>query len=118
METTAFSKITRVLFITAFQTVTLDADVVGTRSHDNQVKFLSPRKSAKEGKMADNISDALFHVVLSVRFGRRGGRQESSTSTTIGRILEDQEQLALSSLTWTADRGYGRDSPVVVRDFW
>lgn len=46
-------------FIPAFQTVTLDDDLVRTEARENQRKYISFLKSDKEGHMADVIADAL-----------------------------------------------------------
>lgn len=50
---------------------TLDDDLYRTRAADGQVKMLSSRKADKEGHSADAVADALFRVVLALRFRRR-----------------------------------------------
>lgn len=55
-------------FYPAHTTVTLDKDLYGSRSKENQVKKLSTRKANKEGQRADVLCDALFRVTLEIRF--------------------------------------------------
>lgn len=60
--------------------------------------------------MADERTDALYNVVMTVRFRCRGEPQESGSRTTIERSLEDEVQQALSSLIMTSDKVYIQDS--------
>lgn len=71
-ERILFTPPARIFFITLYQIVTLDDDLVGTRAADFQVKKLSPRKL-----MADVFEESLLNCVFSVRFRRRGGRVKS-----------------------------------------
>jgi hypothetical protein len=49
------------VFLTPLYTLaTLDDDLYGTRSSDNQVKMPSSRKADKEGHCADSLADVLF----------------------------------------------------------
>ena len=59
-------------FVPLHQVVTLDDDLMGTRSAENPVKTLSNRKADKEGHSTDVVADAFFRIVLAVRFRRRG----------------------------------------------
>lgn len=49
----------------------LDDDLFGTRATDNMVRYLSARKTDKEGQSSDLIVDALFRSVLQLRLRRR-----------------------------------------------
>lgn len=64
--------VSRMFFVALHQVITLDDDLVGTRSRDNQVKSLSSCKANKEVHLADVVVDAIFNVVISLRFRRRG----------------------------------------------
>lgn len=59
--------------------------------------------------MADVVADALFHVIIRVRFRRRGEGQERASPSTSDRLRTIYENVTLSSLIATADRGYGRE---------
>lgn len=59
-------------YIPAFQFLTLDDEVMGTRSQSNPVKSISVRKSDREGKSADVVSDELFRFAIESRLHRRG----------------------------------------------
>lgn len=51
---------------TKHTTVTLEDDLYGTRTTDNQVKTLSARNVDKEGHSAYKIFDGLFRITLEV----------------------------------------------------
>lgn len=52
--------------------ITLDDDLYGTVSRENQVKVLSSRKADKGGHSTHTICDALFRIMLAVILCRRG----------------------------------------------
>lgn len=61
------------IFITPVHTcATLFDDVYWNRAKFNKVKSLSSRKADREGHSGDAITDALFRVMLEVRFRSRG----------------------------------------------
>lgn len=107
-----------VFFTPLHQVVTLDDDLVATRARGNQVNTLGSRKCDKEGDLADVLADALFIVVMSVRFRRRGDGQERSAITTVERLLTQADLSTVSSLIVIGDRGYGRDSLVDLLRSW
>ena len=88
--------------------MTLDDDLFGTRARDNQVKKLSNRKADKEGHCADVVSDAIFRIVLGLRFSRRGESQEDNVNKLLDSLLSGLGQVSVSGLVLTADRGYAK----------
>ena len=61
---------------------------MGTRAADNQVKTISNRKTDGEGHVADVLADALFRVVMQMRFRRRHDNLESCVSKIVSNLLE------------------------------
>ena len=97
------------VFLSPFYTfATLDDDLYGTRSSDNQVKTHSLRKADPEGHTADALCDALFRVTYMVRFRRREETQASCVASMIDALLEGRGERHLSGCTVTADWGYGK----------
>ena len=76
------------------------------------MKGLSSRKADKEGRIADVIADALFHVTLGVRFRRRSESQEANVRKLLSSILDSTGQMSLAGFTVTGDRGYSKLSLV------
>ena len=66
-ERASFSIYKRLLYVPNSQFITLDDDLLGTRSKDNQVKCLSARKADREGHSADVIADGIFRITLDAR---------------------------------------------------
>lgn len=87
--------------------LTLDDDLYGMRSRDNQMKMLSARKADKEGYITETVCDALFPLKLRVRFRRRGESQFSNVEKIFYSMTEDQGKMSLHGLIVTVDRGYG-----------
>lgn len=50
----------------------LSNEVFGTRATDIQVEVLSMRKKDEEVHFTEALTDALFRVILAMRFCRRG----------------------------------------------
>ena len=74
-ENLAFREVRKAFFNPLHLFCNLDDDLFGTRASDNQVKTLSNRNADKEGHAADVLADALFRIILGVRFHRRGESQ-------------------------------------------
>jgi hypothetical protein len=87
---------------------TLDDDLFGARTTDNQVKTLSARKADSEGHCADAIADALFKITFFVRFRRRGHTQTENVNQLLNCILESRGEQSFYGFTITADRGYAK----------
>ena len=111
-ERTAFRSTRKIFFNPDYLLATLDDDVYGTRARDNQVKSLSTRKAEKEGHIADVIDDALFRVILRVRFRRRSKSQEAIVRKLLSSILDGTGQMSPAGITVTGGRGYGKLSLV------
>lgn len=90
--------------------MTLDDELFGTRTGDNQLKTLSNRKAVadKEGHMADVVCDALFRTALGIRFRRRGISQAQNVRALFTHITNDESSLSLRGGSVTADRGYAK----------
>ena len=88
--------------------ISLDDDLMGTRTVDNQVKTISNRKADGEGHVADVLADALFRVVLQMRFRRRHDKLESCDSKIIANLMEVRGDISRQGMTVVADRGYAR----------
>ncbi|PXF41823.1 hypothetical protein BWQ96_08471 [Gracilariopsis chorda] len=58
----------KVFFSPLHLLATLDDDLFGTRAANNQFKMISSRKAEREGHSADALADALFRIVLAIRF--------------------------------------------------
>lgn len=111
-ETLAFREVRKVFFSTMHLFATLDDDLFGTRAADNQVKTISARKADKEGHVADVLADALFRIVMGLRFRRRGEKQEVAIRRLMENVTDGRGEAALVGLTLTADRGYGKEAIV------
>ncbi|PXF42597.1 hypothetical protein BWQ96_07692 [Gracilariopsis chorda] len=107
-ELLAFRTTQKIFFLTSNLLVTLDDDLFGTRACDNQVKTLSARKGDKEGHSADTVADALFRVLLTLRFWRQGEKNTDSVNNMLGSLLDGRSEEALNACHVTADRGYGK----------
>lgn len=106
-ERTAYDFSWNVCLIAKHTTVTLDADLYGTRARDNQVKTLSSRKADKEGHSADVLCDTLFRITLGVRFRRRGDSQASNADKLLDVFNSGHGEISLRRIVASADRGYG-----------
>lgn len=74
-EQCAFRK-TRAIFLNILHlSLTLDDYLFGTRAADNHVKTLNCWKADKENHSADVVADAIFIIILKIRFRRRGERK-------------------------------------------
>lgn len=87
-EKTAYHMSRNIFLTPAHTIVTLDDDLYGTRSKDNQVKTLSARKADREGHAADVVSDALFRLTYAVRFRRRGQSQSDNVEKLLDVLME------------------------------
>jgi hypothetical protein len=111
-EKAAFNMSCKVFLTPLYTLATLDDDLYGTRSSDNQVKTLSSRKADKEGHCADALADALFRITFMVRFRRRGEAQSLSVSKLLEDVLYARGEQSVCGFTITADRGYAKMSLV------
>lgn len=76
-DQTDFCKSRRILYIPSFQFLTLDDEIMKTRSQKNPVKSMSNKKADREGQSADVVADALFRFVIELRLIRKEeGRAE------------------------------------------
>lgn len=91
------------IFAPAYETVTIDDDLIGTPVRDLQVKALSVRKAAEEGQMTDAVADALFHEEMNVRFRRRREGEEQGATATIDRLMTNYAPIIPASLIVTED---------------
>lgn len=105
-ESTAFQMSHSAFFTPAHTIATIDDDIYGTRSKDNPVKSLSPRKADREGT-ADAVSDDLFRVTFAVRFRRRSRSQSENARKILDVLADGGKEQSLHGLVATADRGYG-----------
>lgn len=74
-ERSALRMSSRVFLDPNYTTCTLDDDLFGTRSRDNQVTTISNRKVDMEGHSSDVILDAFFRLVVQLRIRRPGESQ-------------------------------------------
>ncbi|PXF43284.1 hypothetical protein BWQ96_06981 [Gracilariopsis chorda] len=109
-ESIGFRDTRKVFFCPLHLLATLDDDLYGTRASDNQVKMLSARKADKEGHSADALADALFRIILAIRFRRRGEAQTESVKKLLSTVLDGRGEEANTGCIVTADRGYGKQS--------
>ena len=93
---------------------TLDDDLFGTRASDKQFKMLGSRKADKEGHSADAVADALFRIVLAIRFRRRGEQQTESVRKLFSILMDGRGEEALNGCIATADRGYEKQKFIEV----
>lgn len=108
-EFTAFDTSRRLFYVPTCQMLTLDDELMGTRSNSNPVKTLSSRKADREGHSSDVLADALFRITLMSRFHRRGEQQVDTVERLIRSVQECQGEMSCRSAILTADRGYGRE---------
>lgn len=95
-ENLAFRDTRKVFFSPLHLLATLDDDRFGRRASGNQVKMLRFRKADKEGHTADAVADALFRIVLAIRFRRRGEAQTDSVRKLLTTLNNGRGEEALS----------------------
>lgn len=81
---------------------THDEDLFETRAAGNQIKMPSSRNADKEGHSADPVADALYRVILGIKFWRRGVRQKNLVQIVLSDILDGKGGETLSSCILTA----------------
>ena len=113
-ERTAFMISKRLFSVPAFQFLTLDDELMGTRSHSNPVKSISIRKADREGQSADVIADSLFRFTIDSRLHRRGEGRIESVRQLLKNVQEGRGELSTRSTIFTADRGYS--SPAFMKE--
>lgn len=97
------------IFLAPNHTITsLDDDLMGTRAADNHVKTISNRKADGEGHVTDVLADALFRVVLQMRFRRRQDNLETCVSKIVANLMEVRGDISCQIMTVVADKGYAR----------
>lgn len=106
-ERQAWSVSKRLFYVLLVQLITLDDDLMGTRSRDNQVKMLSDRNADREGHSTDNVADALFRLTDVSRFRRCGEPQVTNVSRLLTSLMESHRELTQRGVILTADRGFG-----------
>lgn len=109
MEQLAFRTSRKVYLHTTQMFATMDDDLFGTRSNNNQVKSISARKADREGHSADVIAEALSRVVIALRFRRRAESQVASVRKLLNISLEERGEISFNGINITADRGFGKD---------
>lgn len=87
--------------------MTLDDDLYGYFSRENQVKTPSVGKEYKGRQGADVICDAQFCVTIAVRFRRNGEDQKANVENIITPFAESRGEMYMYGLIATEDRGYG-----------
>ncbi|PXF45600.1 hypothetical protein BWQ96_04605 [Gracilariopsis chorda] len=70
--------------------------------------MISSRKADREGHSADALADALFRIVLAIRFRRRGEAQTESVRKMLVTLMDGRREEAVNGCIVTADRGYGK----------
>lgn len=70
------------LFVPLVQLITIDDDLMGTRSADNQLEMLSDRKGDREVQSGDVIANELLRFTLDTRMRRRGEPQLSNVKSS------------------------------------
>lgn len=105
-----FTVVRNVFFGTTPLFANLDGDLFGAHAVDNQVKTLSNRKAYNEENTVDFIADAVFRVVLAIRFRRSGESAKKGVSGLMIVMMDVRAGQALLEFMVTADRGYGRDA--------
>lgn len=88
--------------------MTLDDELIGTRSQYNPVKKISDRKADREGQSVDCLADALFRLILDWRLHRRGESHISSVKTLLSNLQENRGYISLRTAFFIAYRGYVR----------
>lgn len=62
-------------FVPLVPLITIDDDLMGARSADNEVKMLSHREADREGQSGNVIADTLFGLSFDTRTRKRGEAQ-------------------------------------------
>lgn len=86
--------------------VSIDDELVGSRSKEVQSKALSHRKADNEGIKNDAVADALFRVVLALRHKERLGYSQERAVQELLRAISKDVNEKLDGMCATADRGY------------
>lgn len=77
----------RLFFVLLHLVMTIDDELMGTRSMDNPVTTLSNRKAGSARQSTDVLSDAIFRFIMCVRFRRRGESTDSSVTQELSHLF-------------------------------
>lgn len=109
-EHLAFREIRKAFSFPLHIIATLDDGPFGTRAVGFQVNMLSAWKAEKEFNSADSVFNALFRMVLGIRFRRQGESQTESVSKLLANIFDESGEESLNGCIIKADRGYGSNT--------
>eukprot|EP00737_Agarophyton_chilense_P003620 gb/GEZJ01004291.1/.p1 GENE.gb/GEZJ01004291.1/~~gb/GEZJ01004291.1/.p1 ORF type:complete len:189 (-),score=19.47 gb/GEZJ01004291.1/:1642-2208(-) len=73
------------------------------------MKTVSSQRADREGPSADGLADALFRVVMALKFERRAEKHVESFRKLLQIFFNGRGEGAMSSLILSADRGYGKE---------
>ena len=90
-------------FVPNHLTVTLDNDLIGSRSKEIQNKLLSQRKAAKEGHSADLLYENFMSVVLHSRLRRLGESQCTNVYRLFSLVLNSRGEKSLRGMELGGD---------------
>lgn len=111
-ERTAFNTSKRLFYIPSVQFLTLDDELMGTRSQQNPVTYISIMKADLEGQSADVISDAIFRFSIETHLHRRPEIHSMAVKNVLENFQDGRGEISTWSTILTADRGYG--NPTIV----
>ena len=97
-ERDAFRMSARIFLAPNHTIISLDDDLIGTRAADNQVKTIFNRKADGEVHVADVLADALFRVVMQMRFRQRHNKHESCVSEIVSNLLDVRGDISIQRL--------------------
>lgn len=90
-------------FVGDGQLLTLDDDLMGSRSEYMPVKILSTRKAYKECQSSDVVADALFRITICSRFHRRQEPQVESVKHFFEAMKKSRGEQSTKSSILIAD---------------
>lgn len=100
----------RLLYVDDGQLLTLDDDLMSSRSADVPVKMLNDRKAEQEGHNIDVVADTLFRLEICARFNQRDESTVQKVSMLLAALKEGRGEMQCRTTVFTVDRGCGRQN--------
>lgn len=107
LETQSFSMSSRVFINPNHTLYTLNHDLFGTCASNKPVKTIRAQKADREGQSFMVVADALFGIVLSIRFECRAESQRRNGNRLMYGLMEGRGEYFLSGIVVSMD-GYAQ----------
>lgn len=107
-DRTAYDINKRLFYVPSAQLLTLDDEVMGTRSNENPVKCIFARKGSLDIQCSNDLTDVLFRLTIESRLHRRGETQFEIAKGLLECLTEAKGEISCRTTVLTADREYVR----------